>query len=267
MRKYGFIGLGDQGAPMARRMIDAGLPTILWARRPETLAPFVDTPAETAATIRELAERVDYVGVCVVANSDVQEVCDQLIPAMRPGGRIVIHSTVHPDLCKTLAAQAAEHGLGLIDAPVSGGGRSAAAGTLTVMVGGDASVVEAARPVLETFGSLVVHLGDVGAGQNAKLINNSMLAANIAIGHYGLEAGARLGVDRDELVRIIKASSGRSFGFDVSAGMSAPANFRHGANLLHKDVGLLGETLGDVPAFTVIRDAAEAFLKLAVTDS
>lgn len=267
MKKYGFIGLGDQGGPIARRMIESGLPTVLWARRPETLQAFADTPAETAATVEELAEQVDYVGICVVDDAGVAEVCRRLIPAMRAGGIIVIHSTVHPALCKALSLEASAKKIALIDAPVSGGGSSAASGTLTVMVGGDAAAFAAAQPALETFGKLIVHLGEVGAGQHAKLINNAMLAANIAIAHCGNEAAKSLGLDRDAFIQLIKASSGHSFGFDVSARMSSPSSFAHGAKLLNKDVRLLGDTLGDVPAFAVIDDAAQSFLKLALADS
>lgn len=127
---------------------------------------------------------------------------------MRPGGCIAIHSTVHPDLCSELARQAAEHGLSLIDAPVSGGGGGAAAGTLTVMVGGATEAVTKAQPLFETFATLIVHLGDVGAGQMAKLVNNALMAAHVAIAHQGLEAATALGIDRDALIELVKVSSG-----------------------------------------------------------
>ena len=267
MKKYGFIGLGDQGGPIARRMIDANLPTLLWARRSESLAPFADTPAQVTKTIRELAEQVDYVGICVVDDAGVQQICDQLIPHMRAGGLIVIHSTVHPSLCKSLADRALANGLMLIDAPVSGGGMSAAAGSLTIMAGGNTEAFAAARPVLETFGKLIVHLGDVGSGQRAKLINNAMLAANIAIAHYGNEAAKSLDLDRDAFIQLIKSSSGHSFGFDVSARMSSPTAFAHGAKLLNKDVRLLADTLRESPPAHVICDTAFSFLKLALTDA
>lgn len=264
MSKIGFIGLGSQGAPMARRIIDAGYPVVLWARRPESLAPYADTNAETATSVAELGAQVEHVGVCVVDDAGVQQVCDELIPAMRPGSRIAIHSTVHPDLCKALAQQAATRGIALIDAPVSGGGSGAAAGTLTVMVGGDAEAVAVARPIFETFAGLIVHLGGVGAGQMAKLVNNALMAAHVAIAHEGLEAADALGIDRAAFIELVKVSSGRSFGFEVRARMPNPGAFKHGAGLLAKDVRLLGEALGEVPAFTALRSAAKPFLDLAL---
>ena len=88
--KVGFIGLGSQGAPMARRIIDAGYPVVLWARRRDTLVPFAETAAKTASSIAELGACTEHVGICVRDDTGVSEVCDQLIPAMRPGGRIAI---------------------------------------------------------------------------------------------------------------------------------------------------------------------------------
>jgi 3-hydroxyisobutyrate dehydrogenase-like beta-hydroxyacid dehydrogenase len=200
-----------------------------------------------------------------VNDADVQQVCEQLIPAMQPGGRIAIHSTVHPDTCRVLARQASMRGITLIDAPVSGGAPAAEAGALTVMVGGSAEAFAAAQPIFATFGRLIVHLGDVGAGQIAKLINNSLMAANLSVAHHALAAGVELGIPREALVRLLVASSGRSFALDVCARMPSPASFAHGAALLSKDVRLLGEVAGsENPLYIQLRDAALAFIALAL---
>jgi 3-hydroxyisobutyrate dehydrogenase len=263
--KCGFIGLGSQGGPMARRMIDGGYEVVLWARRPESLEPYANSGATFANSVSDLAGQVQLCGVCVVDDAGVQTVCDELIPGMAPGGVILIHSTVHPELCKSLANQAKAKGLMLLDAPVSGGGEGAANGTLTVMVGGESGTVNAVRPVLETFAGTIVHLGDVGAGQVAKLVNNSMMAANLAVSHFALEAAKTLHVDPHAFTELVKVSSGRSFAFDVCARMPEPAAFNHGAKLLAKDVHLLGESIGsDDPSFKFIRDTATTFLDLAL---
>jgi 3-hydroxyisobutyrate dehydrogenase-like beta-hydroxyacid dehydrogenase len=256
----GFIGLGSQGAPMARRIIDAGYPVVLWARRRDSLAPFAETAAKTASSIAELGACTEHVGICVRDDAGVSEVCDQLIPAMRPGGRIAIHSTVHPKLCVTLSSQARARDLKLIDAPVSGGGPGAAAGALTVMVGGDEEAVAAARPIFATFAGLIVRLGGVGAGQTAKLVNNALMAAHVAMAHHALAAGAALGLDRAALADIVKVSSGRSYGFEVYARLPAPSAFAHGAKLLAKDLRLLGEVLGEDASFAAFRGVAQPFL-------
>jgi len=259
-----FIGLGSQGAPMARRMIDAGLPTTLWARRAATLDPYRGTSARFSETIEDLAERADHVGLCVVNDSDVREMADRLIPAMRRGSLIAIHSTVHPDTCRAVDSQAATRGIKVLDAPVSGGSPAAEAGKLTVMAGGSVEAFEQAMPVLRTFASLIVRLGDVRAGQHVKLINNSLLGANLGLADAALEAGDVLGIDRASLVELLAASSGRSFAFDVRARMETPAGFRHGGALLRKDLDLLNEVLGpDSGAARCLSDAADRFLVAA----
>jgi 3-hydroxyisobutyrate dehydrogenase len=257
----GFVGLGSQGGPMARRIVEAGFPLLLWARRPEALAPYSDTAAELVRDLADLGARSDHVGVCVLDDAGVREVVGALLPTMRAGSRIAIHSTIHPDTCIALAKQAAERGVAVIDAPVSGGGHGAAAGTLTVMVGGDAAVVDAARPVFETFSGLISHLGGVGAGQFAKLVNNSLMAANMALADAALGAGAALGLDRAALIELVKASSGRSYGFEVRARLPDIAMFGHGAKLLAKDVGLLKAILNSEPSTDTLRGAAEPFLE------
>lgn len=266
MKTLGFIGLGSQGAPMARRQIDAGYPMVLWARRPDSLAPFANTSAKVADSLEALAAQVDHVGICVVDDAGVRQVCEVLIPALRPGSSIAIHSTVHPEVCRDIAGRAAQRDLSLVDAPVSGGGTGAAAGTLTVMMGGPASAIAALRPLLEPFAGLIVHLGDVGAGQMAKLVNNALMAAHVAIAHEGLEAAAALGIDRAALIELVKASSGRSFGFEVCSRLPEPAAFRHGAELLAKDVRLLGESLNGHTSADAFQQVTAAFLKRALQE-
>lgn len=266
--RTGFIGLGSQGGPMARRIVEAGFPLVLWARRKESLAPYADTAAEYADSVAELGAQCDLVGVCVVDDAGVQTVCDELIPAMKPGSRIAIHSTILPDSCIALAERCAAHGIGLIDAPVSGGGGGAAAGTLTVMCGGSREDFAAAKPVFESFGGLIVLLGPVGAGQRAKLVNNALLAANMGLAHAALNAAEALGVDRATLAELVKVSSGRSFGFDIYARMPQPLREWSGASLLIKDVNLLTSTLpGNGDAAALARAADTFFHALPETSS
>lgn len=259
----GFIGLGSQGAPIARRMIDAGYPVVLWARRAATLDPFRATPAVIAETIEGLAAQAEHVGICVLDDEPVLEVCDRLIPAMRPGSRLVIHSTTHPDTCKAVHAQASAHGIAFVEAPVSGGGPAAQTGMLSVMAAGDRDVVEGARPIFETFARLIVHLGEVGSAQNAKLINNAIMAANLGLAHSAIAAGVALGLDRQALAELLKQSSGRSYALEVYAGLPFGSAFTHTATLLDK-VHLLGQLVGkDDPAFRALRDAAMSLEKVA----
>jgi 3-hydroxyisobutyrate dehydrogenase-like beta-hydroxyacid dehydrogenase len=178
----------------------------------------------------------------------------------------VIHSTVDPRLCVSLARQAEAHGVALLDAPVSGGGPAAVAGKLTVMAGGEKAAVDAAMPIFQTFASQIVHLGGVGSGQLAKLINNAMMAAHVAIADHALTAAAQLGVDRSAFIDLVKTSSGRSFGFEVYSRQPLPEAFVHGAKLLAKDVRLLGENLAH-PAFEAFGALAMPFLNRAISVS
>jgi 3-hydroxyisobutyrate dehydrogenase-like beta-hydroxyacid dehydrogenase len=259
--KCGFIGLGSQGGPIAQRMIDAGYSTILWARRAETLEPFRGSPATFAASITELGTAADHVGICVIDDAAVREVCDQLIPAMRPGSRLVIHSTTLPDTCKAVAQQAAKRGLSFVEAPVSGGAPAAQAGALTIMAAGEAEAIEAAGPVFETFANIIIHLGDVGAGQTAKLINNSLMAANMGLARSAMEIGSRCGLDGQALGLLLNASSGRSFALEVYTRTRGRGSFQNDASLLAK-IELLGEVAGrEDPAWKALRAAAVQVLQ------
>ncbi len=267
MARVGFIGLGSQGGPMASRIIEAGNKVTLWARNESTLIPFANTGARFAESIEELADEVEHVAICVVDDAGVQQVCDQLIPSMKRGGCVIIHSTVKPQLCKQLAQQAADRGVELLDAPVSGGGAGAANGTLTVMVGGSKGALAAVRPVMESYAGKIIHLGGVGCGQNAKLVNNTLMAANFAIAHYGLQVADALGIHRPSLVELVQASSGCSFGFEVYARQDSPFAFKHGASLLVKDMLLLEESLVDDAGSSPILDLALPLMESIVSSS
>lgn len=258
--RVGFVGLGSQGGPMARRIVDAGFPLTLWARRADSLDPFCDTAATYAKDIPELAASSDLLCVCVVDDAGVQQVVEAALPALPAGAILAIHSTIHPETCKAIARNAAERGLAVLDAPVSGGGPAAEAGTLTVMTGGDPAVLARVKPVFDCYAGAIFHLGPVGAGQIAKLVNNALLAANMALGDAALAAGRSLSVDPAALAELVKVSSGRSFGFEIRSRMPDPTVWTHGAALLNKDVGLLGKLLPDDPGYGRLADAAKPFL-------
>lgn len=211
--RVGFIGLGSQGGPMARRIVESGWELTLWARRPESLEPYADTAAKIAGTPAELGAASDLVCLCVVGDDDVRQVLDGedgVLAGMAPGGVIAVHSTVHPGTCRELAGLAATKGLVLIDAPVSGGGPAVEAGTLMVMVGGDEAVVEKVRPVFATYSDAIVHLGELGAGQVAKILNNLQFSANLGTAMSTLALGDALGIPRDRLCEVLNRGSATS---------------------------------------------------------
>ncbi|BDY33312.1 MULTISPECIES: NAD(P)-dependent oxidoreductase [Mycolicibacterium] len=211
--RVGFIGLGSQGAPMARRIVEGGFETTLWARRPASVEPFADTAAKIAGSPAELAAASDLVCLCVVGDADVKEVLDGetgVLAGLASGGIIAIHSTVHPDTCIAIAEQASAQGVSVIDAPVSGGEPAVQAGTLLVMVGGDGEIVERVRPVFATYADPIVHLGGVGSGQVAKILNNLLFSANLGAAMSALELGEALGVPRQALCEVITRGSATS---------------------------------------------------------
>lgn len=215
--RVGFIGLGDQGAPIARRILEAGFRVALWARRAETLTPFAGSGAIVKASPAALAADCDLLGICVVNEEDVKQVLLEqgALAAMRPGGLIALHSTLLPGAVVELEALARARGVDLLDAPVSGGAKGAKAGTMTVMVGGAAEALERARPVLATFATHITHLGPPGAGQLIKLLNNNLAYANLSLGIEALELARALGMDAVAAARIIRTSSGMSTGFGI----------------------------------------------------
>jgi len=258
--RTGFIGVGSQGAPMARRMMEAGYPLTIWARRAEVMGEWAAMGVSTAASPAELAAACNHVGVCVVDDAGVAEICDQLIPAMSDGSVLAIHSTILPESCEKLEARCAERGIRFLDAPVSGGEPAASAGTLTVMCGGSEEAFNAARPVFESFGKLIVLLGAAGSGQRAKIVNNALMSAHFGVGHAAAQAAAALGIDAAAFRELINASSGRSYAFEVYARLPSPSAFAMGAALLNKDVNLLAATLSGDENTELLKNAADYFL-------
>jgi 3-hydroxyisobutyrate dehydrogenase len=265
--KVGFIGLGSQGGPMARRIVAGGYETTLWARRPATLEPFAGTPASIAESPAELAAASDLVCLCVVGDADVDEITGGehgLLGSMKPGSVIAVHSTVHPSTCRDLAKAAADQGVSVIDAPVSGGGAAASAGCLLVMVGGDAEVVERCRPVFETYADPVVHLGDLGSGQTTKLLNNLLFTANLGTAATALSLAGALGVSPDRFTEVVSRSSGNSFALNALGGAGGLDRLAGLAGtLLQKDVRLIADLADEAAAQPgAALDAADAALAL-----
>ncbi|WP_292988431.1 NAD(P)-binding domain-containing protein [Mycobacterium sp.] len=156
--RVGFVDLGSQGAPMARRIVDAGFPLTVWARRAETTAAFADTAADIAETPGALASVSDLVCICVVDDAGVGQVVHGyhgVLAGMQPSTTLAIHSTVNPALCRELAARAEQRGITVIDARVSSGGPAAAEGKLLVMTGGDEQVITQCTPAFETFADTI----------------------------------------------------------------------------------------------------------------
>jgi 3-hydroxyisobutyrate dehydrogenase-like beta-hydroxyacid dehydrogenase len=241
--RTGFIGLGSQGAPMARRLLDDRHHLAIWARRPASTEPFADTTAVIVSSPAQVGAASDVVGVCVVDDSGVEEVVageHGVLTGMTPGGVVLVHSTIHPETCRRLAELARAQGVSLLDAPVSGGGLAAAERRLLVMVGGDAQVVERVHPVLEAYGDPVLHLGPLGAGQMAKLLNNLVFTAQLGLATETFSLAAAFGMDPSAVAQVLGHGSGGSRAADILAMSTFHASALSGAaGLLEKDVGIV----------------------------
>lgn len=241
--RVGFIGLGDMGGPIAHRIVAAGFPTTLWARRPVALEPYRASVAQFAATPRALGESSDVLGICVFSGADVRQVlegAEGVLAGMQSGGVILVHSTISTDDTTALAALAAQGGVSLMDAPVSGARAKALSGELTIMVGGSEEAFDIAQPVMDAYGKTVRLMGALGSGQRTKLLNNILGSCNLRLAALALETASRLGLDETAVQEVLRNSSGSSFNLGILADrlMHDPGFARHAASMTRKDNAL-----------------------------
>jgi 3-hydroxyisobutyrate dehydrogenase len=208
----GFVGLGNIGQPMTRALLRAGWEVAVLDAAPEKAEPCVADGARAVTRPEELA------GCAVVAlavpDDDAVEgvLCGSgLLDALAAEATVIVHSTILPATARRLAGVAAERGIGLLDAPVSGGAERALAGELTVMVGGEAAVLERARPVLDAVGSDVRHVGPSGAGSAVKLANQLMMLSALAGAFEALDLARAYGVDERVVLDAVATSTGDSW--------------------------------------------------------
>ena len=243
-----FLGLGAIGRPMATRIAAAKLPLTVWNRTAERAAEFARaTGARHAVTPADAARDADVVITCLSTSPDVYSLLDGpdgLLAGMKRGSTLVDCTSGDPGTSRRIAQRLSEAGATFIDAPVSGGVTGAEKGTLTIMVGGDAAVLDRVRPVLETFGQKIVHCGDVGAGDTVKAVNQAFLAIHLLSAAEGLATLVKEGVDPTKALEVINASSGRS---NSSMNLipervltrAFPRTFR--LALLEKDIGIAAD--------------------------
>ena len=265
MTTVAFLGLGAIGNPMARQIVQEQIPLRVWNRTGAKAAAFAAQHGAThAQTPRDAATGADVIITCLATSADVEALLDGpsgLEFGFSEGAIFLDCTSGDPAVSRRIAARLAPRKVSFLDAPVSGGVAGAEIGTLTVMVGGDAAVLERARPVIEAFGEKIVHCGPVGTGHALKAINQAMLAIHIWSLGEGLTALARAGVNPAVALDVINASSGRS---NSSQNLfpqrvltrAFPRTFR--LALLDKDVGIAARAMREqkVPS-PMIQLAAE----------
>lgn len=246
--RVGFAGLGAIGRPMAAHVAER-FETTVWNRTVERAQEFqAVTGAAVADTPTALVDAVDVVMTCLPTSTEVLGVVEQAEKAWREGQLLVDCTSGDPAQSREIHAWLATRGVAFVDAPVSGGTSGAEAGTLTVMLGGDADDVTRARVTVDAFAGKIVHVGPVGTGHAVKALNNALLAINVVAAGEALAALVKLGVAGERAVDVINASSGRS---NVTENLipervlsrAWPRTFR--LALLDKDVGIALKVLQD----------------------
>lgn len=240
--KIGFVGLGAMGRPMVRRLLAAGYPVGVWARRPEAHGELAGvtvfkTPAELAAACPVTISML-------TRDSDLEAVLfgdDGLAVGMRAGALHIDMATIAPETARRLAAKLQTLGVAFLDAPVSGGPSGAAAGSLAIMVGGAAADLERARPLFEVLGQRIVHVGPQGAGQVAKACNQMVMVAGIQAVAEALALANRAGLDLSRVHAAIRGGSAASRVMDVFGQRMVEGNYGNGveSRLHHKDYALV----------------------------
>jgi 3-hydroxyisobutyrate dehydrogenase len=258
--RVGLVGLGRMGSAMAGRLAAAGA----------ELVAFDSDPARGGAPRLE-AVAAPVVLLSLPHEAAVQAALAALLPALPAGAVVADTSTISPMAARAAAAAAAQAGIGYLDAPVSGGPAGAAAGRLTVMVGGEAAMLERARPALDLVAAAILHVGGAGAGQVAKLVNNLLVATHLVAAGEALRIGEAAGVPAAALLPVVNAASGRSAATEVNLPrwvLSGSFDSGFSAGLMRKDVRLameLARAVGAEPG--VCGRAAEAWNRAPVADA
>jgi 3-hydroxyisobutyrate dehydrogenase len=206
--QLGFVGLGAMGLPMTRHLLEAGHQVTVASRSPGPVEQAVALGAVAAASPAAVAEASQTVILCVPSSPQVAEVVEAMLPALGPDHVVVDCSTIDPEVERTQHQLVTATGSGFLDAPLSGGTAGAEKGTLTLMVGGEAATLERARPALEPFAGLIVHVGGPGMGQVVKLCNNLIYAAQMVATSEATALAVKSGVDLAKLHEVLVHSTG-----------------------------------------------------------
>jgi 3-hydroxyisobutyrate dehydrogenase-like beta-hydroxyacid dehydrogenase len=211
MQHIGFVGLGVMGWPMAANLLKAGFAVTACDLRRDAVDRLVAEGASAGGGLGDLAA-CDAVIVMVNTDAQAREVIAELISQARERpGAIVGMSTILPSTIRELGAEAGRAGIGLLDAPVSGGPIVAQLGGLAIMAGGDRALFDEAHPVFEAMGSTIRHVGSLGAGLTLKLVNNMIAISGLPLALEALRIGLTQGMDLSTMVEVIKASSGNTW--------------------------------------------------------
>ncbi len=224
-----FLGLGVMGFPMAGHLVSAGHSVTVWNRSSQKARLWTDThKGQSADSIEDAVRDADLVFMCLGDDPDVRAVAGMALPAMKPGSRLVDHTTASAALARDLHSEAKAHGIGFIDAPVSGGQAGAENGQLSIMCGGDEADLAHAEPVMQAFAKAIVHAGPAGSGQLAKMVNQICIAGVVQGLSEGLHFAEQAGLDSQTVIAAISKGAAQSWQMDNRWKTMTEGEFEHG---------------------------------------
>jgi 3-hydroxyisobutyrate dehydrogenase len=244
--RVGFIGLGIMGRGMASNLLKAGFDLRVWNRTASRADELVSAGATAASSPADLAANSDIIITCVSDTPDVEAVIlgdDGVINGVKGGALVIDMSTISPQTTREIADALQKRGVAMLDAPVSGGSEGAAKGTLSIMVGGDAAQVERAMPVFQAMGKTITHVGEIGAGQTVKLVNQILVVGSMmSMGEALLFAQAG-GVDLEKALAAVSGGAGGSWTLSNRGPQVIKRDWRPGfmIDLQTKDIRLVME--------------------------
>jgi 3-hydroxyisobutyrate dehydrogenase-like beta-hydroxyacid dehydrogenase len=242
--RIGFVGVGAMGLPMARNLLRADFPVAFSTSRDSAASALNEAGGIRLGDPVAVAAASDVLMTCLPTDVEIEAVLlgpESALEALRPGGTLIELSTASPELMRRIEERAATRGVAMLDAPVSGGVSGAEAGTLSIMVGGDKDILDVSRPVLDSIGGNIYHVGPVGMGKVFKLCNQYLVGATTALVGEALTMAAKAGADLPLLVEVVSSSSGASRALTGAAPTllsptPTPVGFR--LDLMRKDIGL-----------------------------
>ena len=249
--KIGFVGLGIMGRGMVKNLVEKNHTVTVWNRTPERSEALKrDLSLTIAPTLQSLAETSDTILICVSDTPDVEAVLfgkdgkSGLAQSLRPGTTIIDLSTISPAETKRFSQTLAEKDITLLDAPVSGGSEGAAKGTLSIMVGGPEDAFNRIKPILESIGTRITHMGPSGAGQTTKLMNQILVVVNMLGVSEALLLGCAAGIDLTKAVQAVEAGAGGSWMLSNRAPQAIEGYWKPGfsIDLQQKDLRLVLES-------------------------
>ena len=267
MAKLAFLGLGVMGFPMAGHLVAKGHQVTVWNRSPAKAEAWVARHGGARAlTAREAAAGADFVMTCVGNDDDLRQVClgaDGAFAGMAPGAVLVDHTTVSAQVTRELAAVGAERGLGFVDAPVSGGQAGAENGVLSIMCGGSEADYAAAEPVMAAYARICRRLGDSGAGQLAKMMNQICIAGLVQGLAEALAFGQKAGLDGAAVVEVIAQGAAGSWQMVNRHKTMLEGKFDYGfaVDWMRKDLKICLETADQIGAALPVTALIDQFYK------